>query len=153
MWPALYSVSAQVGAGNSTAATADGRLATLPLSDGLTPMYGCDLSGPTAALKSVSKVDTMRAPNGVIINQRLTSSLFDTPDGFAKFKALLRSFVKLKSFHWQFNFVSSEVLRAAQANPEQYRSLVVRVAGYSAIFVDLCKKAQDSIIERTAAEL
>ena len=153
MWPALYSVSAQVGAGNSTAATADGRLATLPLSDGLTPMYGCDLSGPTAALKSVSKVDTMRAPNGVIINQRLTSSLFDTPDGFAKFKALLRSFVKMKSFHWQFNFVSSEVLRAAQANPEQYRSLVVRVAGYSAIFVDLCKKAQDSIIERTAAEL
>ena len=116
-------------------------------------MYGCDLPGPTAALRSVSKVDTMRAPNGVIVNQRLTSSLFDSPDGYAKFKALLRSFVEMKSFHWQFNFVSSEILRAAQKDPDQYRSLVVRVAGYSAIFVDLCKKAQDSIIERTPAAL
>lgn len=153
MWPALYSVSAQVAAGNITAASADGRLAALPLSDGLTPMYGCDIKGPTAALKSVAKVDVMRAPNGVIVNQRLNPSIFRSESGFEKMKALLRTFVELKSFHWQFNFISSDVLLAAQKSPDNYRSLVVRVAGYSAIFVDLSKKAQDSIIERTEASL
>ena len=153
MWPALYSVSAQVSAGNVTAATADGRLATLPLSDGLTPMYGCDLHGPTAALRSVSKVDTMRSPNGVIVNQRLNPSVFRTEQGFEKFQALLRSFVNMRSFHWQFNCIGSETLHAAQEDPDSYRDLVVRVAGYSAIFVDLSKKAQDSIIARTEAEL
>ena len=153
MWPALYSVSTQVAAGNVTAATADGRQARLPLSDGLTPMYGCDLNGPTAALKSVSKVDTMRSPNGVIVNQRLNPSIFQTESGYQKFKDLLRTFVELKSFHWQFNCIDSKTLIDAQEHPENYRDLVVRVAGYSAIFVDLSRKAQDSIIQRTAATL
>jgi formate C-acetyltransferase len=152
-WPALYSVSAQIGLGNHVAATPDGRLAGQPLSDGLTPMYGLDVNGPTAALKSVAKVDQGRAPNGVIINQRLTRDLLLSPEGRDKFAQLLRCFVELRSFHWQFNVVDNETLRLAQLHPDDYRGLVVRVAGYSAIFVELSRKAQDSIIERCAASL
>lgn len=152
-WPALYSVSAQIALGNATAATPDGRLGGLPLSDGLTPMYGLDVSGPTAALKSEAKIDQARSPNGVIINQRFTKNLFMSPSGRAKLGQLFRSFVDLGSFHWQFNIVDNETLRQAQAKPEEYRDLVVRVAGYSAIFVELSLKAQNSIIERYESDI
>ncbi len=152
-WPALYSVSAQVGLGNDTAATPDGRLAGLPLADGLTPMYGMDVNGPTANLRSVEKIDQGRALNGVIINQRLTKNLFLSPQGREKLPHLLRSFVDLGSFHWQFNIVDNETLLKAQQYPDEYRSLVVRVAGYSAIFVELSLKAQNSIIARYEANI
>ncbi len=152
-WAALYSVSAQIALGNATAATPDGRLAGLPLSDGLTPMYGMDTHGPTAALKSEAKIEQWRAPNGVIINQRFTQKLFQSPDGRKKLAQLFRSFVDLGSFHWQFNLVDNATLRQAQAAPEEYRSLVVRVAGYSAIFVELSLKAQNSIIERYESDI
>ena len=151
-WPALYSVSAQIGLGNHTSATPDGRLAGMPLSDGLTPMYGLDANGPTAALRSVAKIDQGRALNGVIINQRLTGSLLARPEGRRKFAALLRCFVAMKSFHWQFNIVDNETLFRAQRHPDEYRDLVVRVAGYSAIFVELSRKAQNSVIERHAGD-
>ncbi|MDR1519867.1 MAG: formate C-acetyltransferase/glycerol dehydratase family glycyl radical enzyme [Planctomycetota bacterium] len=153
LWPALYSVSAQIGLGNHTAATPDGRKAGAPLSDGLTPMYGLDVNGPTASLKSVAKIDQSRAPNGIIINQRLTRNLFLSPRGREKMPHLLRAFVDLGSFHWQFNIVDNETLRRAQEHPDEYRGLVVRVAGYSAIFVELSLKAQNSIIARYAADL
>ncbi|MCL1818910.1 MAG: formate C-acetyltransferase, partial [Spirochaetaceae bacterium] len=152
-WPALYSVSAQIGLGNHTAATPDGRLAAQPISDGLTPMYGVDLHGPVAGLKSVAKVDQGRALSGVIINQRLTHNLFTSPQGREKMAQLLRFFVEQGSFHWQFNIIDNETLRKAQERPDEYRSLVVRVAGYSAIFVELSLKAQDSIIARHAGTL
>lgn len=152
-WPALYSVSAQVGMGNVCGATPDGRRLGLPLSDGLTPMYGMDRKGPTAALASLSKVHHTRFPNGIIINQRLNGTLFRKKSGREKVGLLIRAFVKDRNFHWQFNIVDNEVLLAAQANPDEYRGLVVRVAGYSAIFVDLSLKAQNSIIERYAGEL
>ena len=152
-WPALYSVSAQIGLGNHTSATPDGRLAGQPLSDGLTPMYGLDVSGPTAALSSVTKIDQGRAPNGVIVNQRLTRDLLLSPEGREKFVQLLRCFVEMRGFHWQFNVVDNETLRLAQLHPDDHRGLVVRVAGYSAIFVELSRKAQDSIIDRHAASL
>ena len=152
-WAALYSVSAQIALGNATAATPDGRLAGLPLSDGLTPMYGMDTSGPTAALKSEVKINQLRSPNGVIINQRFTRNLFMSPKGREKLAQLFRSFVDLGSFHWQFNIVDNETLRKAQESPEEYRSLVVRVAGYSAIFVELSLKAQNSIIERYESDI
>jgi len=151
MWAALYSVTAQVGSGNKTGATPDGRKSSLPLSDGLSPMYGCDRNGPTAALKSISRVDLMRAPNGVIVNQRISPQVFKTSSGFEKMKQLLRSFVDLGGFHWQFNSVSGDTLRDAQIHPDEHRGLVVRVAGYSAFFIDLSQKAQDAIIERTEA--
>jgi formate C-acetyltransferase len=152
-WPALYSVSAQIGLGNHTAATPDGRLDGAPLSDGLTPMYGLDVHGPTAALKSEAKIDQGRALNGVIINQRFTPNLLANPSGREKFAQLLRCFVDLRSFQWQFNLIDNDTLRAAQRNPGEYRDLVVRVAGYSAIFVELSAKAQNSIIDRYAADL
>jgi formate C-acetyltransferase len=150
---ALYSVTAQIGLGNKTGATPDGRLAREPLSDGLSPTYGCDLSGPTAALKSITKIDLERAIDGVIVNQRLSPSVLENTGGREKFKALLRSFVALGGFHWQFNVISSDILKDAQSHPENYGGLVVRVAGYSALFTELSKKAQDSIIARTAAQL
>lgn len=152
-WPALYSVSAQVGMGNTCSATPDGRLDALPLSDGLTPMYGMDRKGPTAALASLAKVKHRRFPNGIIINQRMSGSLFKTEEGRAKMAQLLRAFVAIGNFHWQFNIVDNKELIAAQKDPDSYRGLVVRVAGYSAIFVELSVKAQNSIIERYAADL
>lgn len=153
MMPALYSVTAHVSAGKRVGATPDGRNAGTPLSDGLSPTYGRDLKGPTAALRSVVKVDLVRAPNGVIVNQRLAPGLLATEVGRLKMSQLLRSFVEARGFHWQFNVVSTETLLEAQAHPEQYRDLVVRVAGYSAFFVDLSRAAQDAIIQRSAPEL
>ena len=150
MMPALYSVTAHVGAGKRVGATPDGRNAGAPLSDGLSPTYGRDVKGPTAALRSVAKVDLVRAPNGVIVNQRLAPGLLATEAGRLKMSQLLRSFVEAGGFHWQFNVVSTAVLLAAQEHPEQYRDLVVRVAGYSAFFVDLSRTAQDAIIQRSA---
>jgi len=152
-WPALYSVSAQVGMGNVCGATPDGRKDALPLSDGLTPMYGMDRKGPTAALASLAKVKHRRFPNGIIINQRMTGSLFTSESGRFKMTQLLRAFVAAGNFHWQFNIVDNKELLAAQKDPDSYRGLVVRVAGYSAIFVELSVKAQNSIIERYAADL
>lgn len=150
MMPALYSVTAHVGAGKRVGATPDGRKAWTPLSDGLSPTFGRDVKGPTAALRSVTKVDLVRAPNGVIVNQRLAPGLLATAVGQAKMGQLLRSFVEAGGFHWQFNVVPTETLLEAQANPEQFRDLVVRVAGYSAFFVDLSRAAQDAIIQRSA---
>ncbi|MHB1315931.1 MAG: glycyl radical protein [Christensenellales bacterium] len=152
-WPALYSVTAQVGLGYRTGAGPDGRLDGQTLADGMTPMYGMDKSGPTAALKSFIKIDMLRAPNGIIINQRLTPSLFKTQSGKEKVKQLLRSFVDQGGFHWQFNVVSTDVMRDAQKNPGEHRGLVVRVAGYSAIFVELSASAQESVIARNEATL
>jgi formate C-acetyltransferase len=153
MMPALYSVTAHVGAGKRVGATPDGRKAGTPLSDGLSPTYGRDLKGPTAALCSVTKVDLVRAPNGVIVNQRLAPGLLSTETGRAKMRQLLRGFVEAGGFHWQFNVVPTETLREAQAHPEQFLDLVVRVAGYSAFFVDLSRAAQDAIIQRSASGL
>lgn len=153
MLPALYSVTAHVGAGQRVGATPDGRKAGTPLSDGLSPTYGRDLQGPTAALRSVVKVDLVRAPGGVIVNQRLAPGLLATDAGRAKMGQLLRSFVEAGGFHWQFNVVSTDTLLEAQAHPEQYGDLVVRVAGYSAFFVDLSRAAQNAIIQRSAAGL
>jgi len=146
-------VTAHVGAGKRVGATPDGRNAGAPLSDGLSPTYGRDVKGPTAALRSVAKVDLVRAPNGVIVNQRLAPGLLATEAGCLKMSQLLRSFVEVGGFHWQFNVVSTAVLLAAQEHPEQYRDLVVRVAGYSAFFVDLSRPAQDAIIQRSAPAL
>jgi formate C-acetyltransferase len=151
MMPALYSVTAHVGAGKQVGATPDGRKAGVPVSDGLSPVFGRDVKGPTAALRSVTKVDLVRAPNGVIVNQRLAPGLLATEAGRLKMSQLLRGFVEAGGFHWQFNVVSTETLLEAQAHPERFCDLVVRVAGYSAFFVDLSRAAQDAIIQRSAA--
>ena len=145
----LYPVSANVPLGAQTGATPDGRLAGRPVADGVSPSAGCDVHGPTAAANSVSKLDHSIASNGTLFNMKFHPSALQGQSGIDSFIALVRGYFDQKGSHMQFNVVSRETLRDAQAHPEKYRSLVVRVAGYSALFTTLSKSLQDDIINRT----
>jgi pyruvate formate-lyase/glycerol dehydratase family glycyl radical enzyme len=148
--PGFYTVSAHVPMGAHVGATPDGRLAGTPLADGgLSPTAGRDLKGPTAVLRSVGKLDLRLASNGTLLNMKFLPSFFDGKHALKKFVTLLRGFCQLEIPHVQFNVVSAETLRQAQANPEEYRHLVVRVAGYSAYFTELDHELQEEIIRRT----
>ena len=148
--PGFYTVSAHVPLGGNVGATPDGRLAYTPLADGgLSPVAGRDLKGPTAVLKSVSKIDQELVSNGALLNLKFLPSFFEQEEALEWFAAFLRGFVDLNVSHVQFNVVSGETLRQAQEHPEQFSSLVVRVAGYSAYFVELAREVQDEIIRRT----
>lgn len=148
--PGFYTVSAHVPMGADVGATPDGRHTGTPLADGgLSPSAGRDRRGATAALRSVSKINLKLASNGTLLNMKFLPSFFAGPEAIKKFVLLLRGFCKLFIPHVQFNVVSAETLRQAQAHPEEYRSLVVRVAGYSAYFTELDKALQDEIISRT----
>jgi len=148
--PGFYTVSAHLPMGANVGATPDGRHAGEPLADGgLSPMAGRDRKGPTAVLRSVSKINLKLASNGTLLNMKFLPSLFDGRQALEKFVSLLQSFCKLKIPHVQFNVVSAAKLREAQANPEKYGRLVVRVAGYSAYFAELDRELQDEIIRRT----
>lgn len=147
----LYTVSAHVPMGENVGAAPDGRRAKEPLADGgLSPMYGRDVNGPTAVLKSVSRIDSLLGSNGTLLNMKFLPSFFSTEEGILKFVQLLRSFVKLKIPHIQFNVINREDLLAARQDPEKYRNLTVRVAGYTAYFVELAEDLQNEIIERTS---
>ena len=135
--------------GAVTGATPDGRLAGKPLSEGVSPVQGADHHGPTAVLRSVAKMDQVRT-GGTLLNQKFTPQVLNTSEGMDSITALVRGYFKLGGHHIQFNVVDAATLRAAQANPEQYRSLIVRVAGYSDYFCDLSRELQDEIITRTA---
>ncbi|HEY9077289.1 MAG TPA: glycyl radical protein [Anaerolineaceae bacterium] len=149
--PGFYTVSAHVPMGENVGAMPDGRLAGQPLADGgLSPMSGCDRHGPTAVLRSLSKIDLSLATNGTLLNMKMLPSFFETQDALDKFIALLRGFCILKIPHVQFNVIASQTLRDAQEHPENYRGLVIRVAGYSAYFVELDKSLQNEIIARTS---
>ena len=145
----LYPVSANVPLGAQTGATPDGRLAGTPVADGVSPSAGKDKNGPTAAANSVSKLDHHIASNGTLFNQKFHPSALSGRAGLENFVALIRSYFDKKGSHIQFNVVSKETLLDAQKNPEQYKHLVVRVAGYSALFTTLSKSLQDDIIQRT----
>ncbi len=145
----LYPVSANVPLGAQTGATPDGRLAHTPVADGVSPSAGKDVHGPTAAANSVSKLDHYIASNGTLFNQKFHPSALNGREGLENFVALIRSYFDQKGSHMQFNVVSRETLLDAQKNPEQYKHLVVRVAGYSALFTTLSKSLQDDIINRT----
>ncbi len=146
----LYTVSAHVPMGQNVGATPDGRLAKEPLADGgMSPVYGRDSHGPTAVLKSVSRVKSEYGSNGTLLNMKFLPSLFKTELGVAKFVRLLRAFIELKIIHVQFNVVNRADLLAAQERPELYRSLTIRVAGYTAYFTELAPDLQREIIERT----
>jgi formate C-acetyltransferase len=148
--PGFYTVSAHVPMGANVGATPDGRHAGTPLADGgLSPVAGQDRRGATAALQSVSKINLKLASNGTLLNMKFLPSFFAGPAAIKKFVLLLRGFCRLHIPHVQFNVVSAETLRQAQAHPEEYRSLVVRVAGYSAYFIELDQELQDEIIRRT----
>ena len=145
----LYPVSANVPLGGQTGATPDGRLAHMPVADGVSPSAGKDVNGPTAAANSVSRLDHFIASNGTLFNQKFHPSALSGREGLEKFVGLIQSYFDQKGSHMQFNVVSRETLLDAQEHPEQYKHLVVRVAGYSALFTTLSKSLQDDIIRRT----
>ncbi len=145
----LYPVSANVPLGAQTGATPDGRYAKTPVADGVSPSAGRDVNGPTAAANSVSKLDHGIASNGTLFNMKFHPSALAGEAGLENFVALVQTYFEMKGSHMQFNVVSRETLLDAQKHPEKYQSLVVRVAGYSALFTTLSKSLQDDIINRT----
>ncbi len=145
----LYPVSANVPLGAQTGATPDGRLAHTPVADGVSPTSGKDVNGPTAAANSVARLDHYIASNGTLFNQKFHPSALSGRKGLENFVGLIRSYFDQKGAHVQFNVVDRQTLLDAQAHPEKYKHLVVRVAGYSALFTTLSKSLQDDIIRRT----
>ncbi|MBQ4269522.1 MAG: glycyl radical protein, partial [Clostridia bacterium] len=145
----LYPVSANVPLGGQTGATPDGRLAYTPIADGIGPASGRDVKGPTATANSVAKLEQGVASNGTLLNQKFHPSALAGMGGLTKFVALIRSYFDQKGMHMQFNVVTRETLLDAQKHPEKYKTLVVRVAGYSALFTTLSRSLQEDIIART----
>ncbi len=137
--------------GSVTGATPDGRLATTPLSEGISPVQGMDRHGPTAAVRSAAKMDHIRT-GGTLLNQKFTPQVLAGETGLDALVHLVRGYFALDGHHIQFNVVDAATLRAAQRNPEQFRNLIVRVAGYSDYFCDLSEALQEEIIARTAHE-
>lgn len=145
----LYPVSANVPLGGQTGATPDGRYAHTPVADGVSPSAGKDVKGPTAAATSVSRLDHFIVSNGTLFNQKFYPSALSGREGLEKFVALIRGYFDQKGMHMQFNVVDRQTLLDAQEHPEKYKHLVVRVAGYSALFTTLSRSLQDDIIRRT----
>ncbi|WP_066320851.1 choline trimethylamine-lyase [Bacillus sp. FJAT-29814] len=143
------SISNNTPFGQMTGASANGRHAWLPLSDGISPSQGSDVKGPTAIIKSISKMANDNMNIGMVHNFKLMSGLLDTPEGEEGIITLLRTASVLGNGEMQFNYLDNKTLIDAQKHPERYRDLIVRVAGYSAFFVELCKDVQDEIISRT----
>ncbi len=134
--------------GSVTGAMPDGRKAGVALSEGISPVQGADRRGPTAVVKSAAKMDHLKT-GGTLLNMKVTPALLQDETGIARLAQLVRSYFKLDGHHVQFNVVTAETLRQAQARPEEHRDLIVRVAGYSDYFCDLSRELQDEIIART----
>jgi formate C-acetyltransferase len=134
--------------GSVTGATPDGRLSGEPLSEGISPVQGADRHGPTSVIKSCSKMDHVKT-GGTLLNQKFTPRLLEGQEGIDNLAHLVRAYFALGGHHIQFNVVSADMLRDAQKNPDKYRDLIVRVAGYSDYFCDLTRALQDEIISRT----
>jgi len=134
--------------GSVTGAMPDGRKAGLPLSEGISPVQGADRHGPTAVIKSAAKMDHVKT-GGTLLNMKFSPGLAETEAGLDKWAHLVRGYFKMDGHHVQFNVVTAEALRKAQAHPEAHRDLIVRVAGYSDYFCDLSTELQEEIIART----
>jgi formate C-acetyltransferase len=147
----LLPTTSHIYFGKMTGALPDGRKSGEPLSEGISPVQGADRFGPTAVLKSAAKIDHLRT-GGTLLNQKFTPSFLDSEEGIDKVTRLIRSYFKMNGHHIQFNVVTAETLRQAQQEPEKYRDLIVRVAGYSDYFNDLGRDLQDEIIRRTEHE-
>jgi trans-4-hydroxy-L-proline dehydratase len=147
----LLPTTAHIYFGSVTGATSDGRKAGAPLSEGVSPVQGADRKGPTAVIRSVAKMDQVRT-GGTLLNQKFTPQVLNGEEGLNKLVQLIRTYFRLDGHHIQFNVVDAATLRLAQQHPEQYRSLIVRVAGYSDYFCDLSKTLQEEIIARTEHE-
>jgi formate C-acetyltransferase len=144
----MLSTTCHVYFGKMLGASANGRFAGLPISDGTSPSHGADRNGPTAVIKSLSKMDQVKS-GGTLLNQRFLPGVMQDEDGIEKLCHLIRTYFNLNGHHIQFNIVDSETLRQAQRKPDEYRDLLVRVAGYSDYFVDLDTHHQEEIIART----
>ncbi|MGQ9569537.1 MAG: glycyl radical protein [Thermodesulfovibrionales bacterium] len=148
--PGLFAVSINVPFGLMTGATAEGRKAGHPLADGgISPATGSERCGILGVLKSAAKIDHVLASNGTLLNLRLSPTMFEKDEDLSRIIDLIRTYHDLGGYHIQFNVIDNKVLREAQRNPEQYRGLMVRVAGYSAYFVELNTEVQEDIISRT----
>ena len=141
-------VAAQVAFGEYCGATPDGRKASMPVNDGVSPVQGTDVSGPTAAIKSVAKLNHILCADGTLFNQKFNPISFQDLGQLARVASLVRTYFSLAGMHIQFNVVSTETLRDAQKHPEKYPNLLIRVAGYSALFTTLDPAVQDEIISR-----
>jgi len=146
---ALFSVSMYIPQGDALGATPDGRKAGVMLSDGVSPTQNRDTQGPTAAMKSVARLDHSLCYNGTLYNMKFTPDFFDTEQRRKKFIGMVDAYFQMGGFHVQFNVVSKETLEDAKVNPMQHRDLIVRVAGYSAYFIELDPFVQDEVIART----
>ena len=145
----MLSTTCHVYFGKMLGASANGRLAGQPESDGTSPSHGADRNGPTAVIKSLGKMDQIKS-GGTLLNQRFLPSIVEKEGDIEKLVHLIRAYFKLSGHHIQFNIADTETLQRAQKNPAEYRDLLVRVAGYSDYFVDLDRSIQQEIIDRTA---
>lgn len=149
---AFMGISNYLPTGKVVGATPCGRKAKEPLSEGVSPFAGSDTSTPLAAMRSAAKLNQDVHSGGTLLNLRLNEDLVKTKRGQSNLGSMIQTFFSLGAFHVQFNTISTEVLRKAQEKPEDYKDLLVRVAGYSTQFVNLSKSMQDAIIARTAHE-
>lgn len=152
-YPCTATISGNVPQGVCVGASAEGRYAGEPLTEGCSPYHGTDTLGPTAVLQSVAKMPNMEITGGNLLNLKFSPSVMQTDSGIKRMMDLIKTFFALGGWHVQFNIVSTETLKKAQLRPDDFKDLVVRVAGYSALFNDLERKTQDDIIERTEHEL
>jgi pyruvate formate-lyase/glycerol dehydratase family glycyl radical enzyme len=152
-FPATVTISSNIPAGKKVGATPDGRKAFTPTADGCSPSHNTETKGPTAVIRSVDKLSTLLITGGNLLNCRLIPSTIRGEDGLRRLVALIRTHFRLYGWHVQFNTIDTEILRDAQKNPENYKDLTVRVAGYSALFVALDKDVQNDIIDRMAYRL
>jgi formate C-acetyltransferase len=144
----LLPTTSHIYFGSKVGATPDGRKSNEPLSEGISPVQGRDIKGPTSVMKSASKIDHIKT-GGTLLNQKFSPQLFEKDRYIDKIVALIRSYFKMNGHHVQFNVISSNTLKKAQKNPEKYKNLIVRVAGYSDYFVNLTEELQNEIITRT----
>jgi formate C-acetyltransferase len=151
--PSTATVAANVPLGSICGATPDGRKAGDPISEGISAFGGSDLNGPTSLVNSISAIPNILMPGGQLLNVKFNTSTFNTPSGLKYFISLIRAFFAKKGFQMQVNVVDKSILLDAQSNPQNYRDLMIRVAGYSAYFISLNTDLQNDIIKRTEHSL
>lgn len=149
----LYPITTNIMFGKLTPATPDGRCAGEPLADGISPVQQMDKNGPTAVLASVSAINQHKYSNGTLLNMKFHPSSVQGEDGIVKLSQLLKTYFDLGGMEVQINIINSEIMKAAQKDPDKYKNLVVRVAGFSTYFVELHSESQNDIIRRTELQL
>ena len=149
----MYPVTTNVTFGKQTGATPDGRNAHDPLADGISQPQGMDTNGPTAILVSVSKINQKEYPNGTLLNMKFSPSCLQGEEGITKLTQLIQTYFDMGGMEMQINVIGVDTLKAAQKNPDEYKDLVVRVAGFSAYFVELHITGQNDLISRTELSL